>query len=646
MEKRLITAIILTIAFLLVYSKLMPPPPTVPQEEKQPPVSAPEPLASKPYEPAPHPVLPDISAEEAVIETGLYRAVLTGAGGGIKSFRLKEYSERFKPAAVIEREISGIDRRISKIISDILTIRNRSRSETNGERILELANREETLKTEQEFLNRSKEILLSLKQQTEERQRNIEALLSEIEAVKDLERESKLRERLRTEKGVELIPPSAAEARNYPPSLFLPSLNINTSSLIFKTNKDVVRLSDDNPAGEVVLEAVAEGGVQIRKIFSFRNDDYSINLRLEVENASRGRINEENPLISYYPAVGLMESVPARGVITGIVSYVDGRVATDTIGGRGARLKPGEPRVRQGAKGWIAIKGKYFAAALLPRGARCILTAEALAPDGKRISANLSGFSLERGDVFSETATLYLGPQKSEELEKADGSLKELIDFGFWSPVAKIIDFLLKAFYEFFNNYGLAIIALSLTVKVVFYPLTHKSFRAMHKMQEDMKSIQPKLNELKKKYGNNQAKLNKATMELYKKEGVNPMSGCKSGCFPMLLQMPVFFALYAVLNTSIDMRGAYFLGWITDLSLPDPLRILPIFMGISMFWQQKMTGTGGGGPQQEQAKMMQWMMPVMLTFIFFGLPAGIVLYWFSFNIFTSLQQLITKKHGA
>ena len=154
------------------------------------------------------------------------------------------------------------------------------------------------------------------------------------------------------------------------------------------------------------------------------------------------------------------------------------------------------------------------------------------------------------------------------------------------------------------------------------------------------------MEELKKKYGDNQQKLNKATMEMYRKEGVNPLSGCKSGCFPMLLQMPVFFALYVVLYNSIDLRGAHFIGWITNLSAPDPWRILPILMGISMFFQQKQTGMGsslGSSSQQDQQKMMKWMMPIFLTFIFFRLPAGVVLYWLSFNIFTSLQQMLIKK---
>ena len=141
-------------------------------------------------------------------------------------------------------------------------------------------------------------------------------------------------------------------------------------------------------------------------------------------------------------------------------------------------------------------------------------------------------------------------------------------------------------------------------------------------------------------------KLNKEIMALYRRRGVNPMASCQNGCLPLLLQMPVFFALYSILYNSIELRGTPFL-WLQDLSAKDPYYILPVLMGISMFIQQKLTGMGtGGGAQQEQAKMMAIMMPVFLTWIFASLPSGVVLYWFVFNLLTSLQQVLIKKKQA
>jgi YidC/Oxa1 family membrane protein insertase len=169
----------------------------------------------------------------------------------------------------------------------------------------------------------------------------------------------------------------------------------------------------------------------------------------------------------------------------------------------------------------------------------------------------------------------------------------------------------------------------------------------MQKMQQQMKTIQPEMDALRAKLKDNPQKLNKEIMELYRKRGVNPLASCQSGCLPMLLQMPVFFALYGVLYNSIELRGAPFLGWITDLSAKDPYYILPVLMGASMFVQQKLTGMGvASGPQQEQAKMMTMLMPVFLTWIFASLPSGVVLYWFVFNIATALQQLLIRKKQA
>ena len=258
------------------------------------------------------------------------------------------------------------------------------------------------------------------------------------------------------------------------------------------------------------------------------------------------------------------------------------------------------------------------------------------------MGVKISPFSIRRSGTFRAGFRIYIGPQKPEELKKAGESLGKIIDYGFWQPIAKVLDFLLKMFFGIVGNYGWAIVLLSLSVKIVFYPLTHRSFEGMRKMQEDMKKLEPKIKAIKEKYGSNQQKINKETMTLYRREGVNPMSGCK-GCFPMLLQMPVFFALYAVLYNSIDLRGAHFIWWIHDLSAADPFRVLPILMGISMFFQQKQTGMGTSPTQQDQQKMMSWRMPIFLTFIFFRLPAGVVRYWFSFNIFTSLQQLLIKR---
>ncbi len=643
MEKRLIAAILLTVVFLFLYTTLISPPeeqpeaPLAPREEVERPKAPPR--APDEFTPETRRGLPGAEGEDVIVETDLYRAIISTDGAGLKSFRLKNYEERWKPVEEMDRDISSVRDRISNTTSEILKLRTRMRNETNGERLSRLQEREEGIRQEQEHLEASLERLESLKQHVVNRRGQIAGLKEQLAAADDPASIDDLERQLAIEKGVELIPPGAE-----PPSIKFPSLNLFPNLKRFKADKEYLRVTDEDRS--VRFSSDEDAGTEVNKIFTFSNDNYAFGLDWSVTNRTGGKIEEQNMSIAYSPGVGLEESAPARGVITGIVSFIDGVVHTDKIAAGRSPISPETPKLRAGRNVWAAIKGKYFTAAMIPEFQHCILSAGTLPGGGKHMEITHPEIIIADGETFSAGVKIYIGPQAAEELAKADKSLPGIIDYGFWSPVAKVIDYLLSVFYGMVNNFGIAIIMLSLAVKIVFYPLTHKSFISMKKMQDDMKAIQPKIDELKKKYGNNQQKMNKAMMELYKKEGVNPMSGCKGGCFPMLLQMPVFFALYAVLNTSIDLRGAPFMWWISDLSLPDPMRILPILMGVSMFWQQKLTGGGAAGPQQEQAKMMQWMMPVMLTFIFFGLPAGIVLYWFSFNIFTSLQQMIIKKHGT
>jgi len=294
-----------------------------------------------------------------------------------------------------------------------------------------------------------------------------------------------------------------------------------------------------------------------------------------------------------------------------------------------------------GEPSWVVLENKYFIAGLAPsQPARSIVVEKD-----------------EEGDCWVSLDTtfrregeygfiLYLGPKHKQKLEALGIKLEEVIEYGLFGPISKLIAVILDFFYKWTHNYGWAIILLAFSTKIVFYPLTHRSFEAMKKMQDDMKLIQPELNELKEKYKGNPQKLNKETMDLYRRRGVNPLSGCKGGCLPLLLQMPVFIALYVVLHNSIELRGAPFFGWLSDLSVRDPYYVLPVLMGLSTIVQQKVTGMGGGGVQTEQTKMMMWMMPLFLIWIFARFPSGVVLYWFAFNVFTTLQQLLITKAKA
>jgi YidC/Oxa1 family membrane protein insertase len=239
-----------------------------------------------------------------------------------------------------------------------------------------------------------------------------------------------------------------------------------------------------------------------------------------------------------------------------------------------------------------------------------------------------------------------MGPKEIKTLKAANPKLAKAVNFGWFDVIAQPLLVCLKFFHRFLHNYGLAIILLTVLIKILFWPLTHKSYVSM----QAMKKLQPKMAKIREKYKDDKEKMNQEIMQMYRTHKVNPMGGC----LPMLLQIPVFFALYRVLYSSIAMRHAPFLWWINDLSAPDRLYVgftipylgglpvLTLLMGISMFVQQKMTPTSAD-PRQEK---MMLMMPVVFTVFFVNFPSGLVLYWLVNNILSIGQQYYINKKAA
>jgi YidC/Oxa1 family membrane protein insertase len=247
--------------------------------------------------------------------------------------------------------------------------------------------------------------------------------------------------------------------------------------------------------------------------------------------------------------------------------------------------------------------------------------------------------------VFSKvsvTHRLFVGPKDIDILKAQGNALEQSLDLGWFTVIAKPLLYTLKFFYNYVGNYGIAIIIITIILKALFFPLTHKSYKSMKGMQK----IQPEMTKLREKYKDDRDAMNKAVMELYREHKVNPMGGC----LPMVVQIPVFFALYKSLMFSIELRHAPFLLWITDLAGPDnlfgqllhvPMVIgpLPILMGISMFVQQKMTPSNMEPMQQK----MMLALPVVFTFMFLSFPSGLVLYWLVNNVLTIGQQMYINK---
>ncbi len=226
----------------------------------------------------------------------------------------------------------------------------------------------------------------------------------------------------------------------------------------------------------------------------------------------------------------------------------------------------------------------------------------------------------------------YIGPKEHKVLKAIDPVLTNAIEYGWFTFAAKPLFALLSWLHGIFGNWGWAIIALTAIIRAVLYPLTYKGMVSMQKM----KALAPQMKELKEKYGKDPQKLNAMTMELYKKHGANPLGGC----LPMLLQIPVFFALYRTLLNAVELQGAPWILWINDLSRMDPYYVLPILMGASMFLQQKITPNNFTDPMQE--KVFKYL-PVLFTFFFVTFPSGLVLYWFVNNLFSIAQQFIVNQ---
>ncbi len=221
----------------------------------------------------------------------------------------------------------------------------------------------------------------------------------------------------------------------------------------------------------------------------------------------------------------------------------------------------------------------------------------------------------------------YIGPKEWKLFSALDKKLDDVIEFGWFTFLAKPFFKVMLSIYHFVGNWGWAIVLFTLLVKIVLFPLSYKGLMSMQKL----KDLAPKMKELREKYGKDPAKMNQQMMALYKKHGANPMGGC----LPMLLQIPIFFALYRVLLNADELQGAPWIGWITDLSRQDPYYILPILMGVTMFLQQKITPNTMTDPMQQ--KIFQWL-PVLMTFFFLTFPSGLVLYWLVNNILTIAQQ--------
>ncbi|RZI44479.1 membrane protein insertase YidC [Herbaspirillum sp. HC18] len=387
---------------------------------------------------------------------------------------------------------------------------------------------------------------------------------------------------------------------------------------------------DGNKELQLVLES-EQGGVKLVKTFTFHRGDYTIDIKHDVINNSGAPINP-----SLYMQLVRDGNKPEGeskfySTFTGPVVFTDAEKYQKM---EFADIEKGKNNHATKANdGWVALVQHYFVSAILPpeNTPREIYT--------KKVDNNLYSIgtilpmgTVAPGATASMASRLYSGPQESATLEKLAPGLDLVKDYGWLTIVAKPIFWLMNQIHKVLGNWGWTIIVLTILIKLAFFPLSAASYRSMAKM----KTVTPKMTAIRERFKSDPQKMNQAMMELYRTEKINPLGGC----LPIVVQIPVFIALYWVLLASVEMRNAPWLGWIHDLASPDPFYILPVVMAVSMFIQTKLNPTP---PDPVQAKVMM-IMPVVFSVMFFFFPAGLVLYWVVNNILSIAQQwVITKK---
>ncbi len=365
-------------------------------------------------------------------------------------------------------------------------------------------------------------------------------------------------------------------------------------------------------------------GITLKKTYHLEGDSYAIGLEQQVVNGTAQKLAGSLQLVLANRLPG--KDADSRFEEYGPVAFAEKGLET----GKAADIAKSPKTFGKGLL-WGGFADKYFLTAVLSVNgsiASYIVQQRNMVIDSMVISPPLS---IEPGMAVTLTNKVYVGPKDLDVLRSIGSKLEEVIDFGWFSMLAKPLLYTLKYFYRYVNNYGVSIIIITIILKVLFFPLTHKSYKSMKEMQK----LQPKMNAIKEKFKNDRDAMNQAVMELYKTHKVNPLGGC----LPMIVQIPVFFALYKALMYSIELRQAPFFMWILDLSAKDPFYVTPIIMGATMFIQQKMTPTT---MDPMQAKIML-SLPIVFTFMFLNFPSGLVLYWLVNNILTIAQQAYINK---
>ena len=372
-----------------------------------------------------------------------------------------------------------------------------------------------------------------------------------------------------------------------------------------------------------------KGGVRLEKTYFLSDGSYVVEVEHRITQISTQ--GAANPLVLYSELVRDGTAVSDSefySTFTGPALYTDKEKFTKIDFSDIEKNKANIPRqIPAGEPGWVAMVQHYFASAWLPsdKTVRDVYVGK-VEQNLYRIGLQTPLNPLAAGASHIEKTRLFIGPQEETLLEKIAPGFDLIKDYGYLTVIAKPIFWLLEQIHSYVANWGWAIVILTLLIKLLFFPLSAASYKSMARMKE----VQPRLMTLREQLKGDPQKLNRAMMDLYKQEKINPLGGC----LPVVVQIPVFIALYWVLLSSVEMRNAPWILWINDLSVPDRFYILPVIMAVSMYVQVKLNPTP---PDPLQAKIMMWM-PIVFSVMFFFFPAGLVLYWVVNNILSIAQQ--------
>ena len=400
----------------------------------------------------------------------------------------------------------------------------------------------------------------------------------------------------------------------------------------FKSQQTAYALNANQNELVVTLEGKTPNGLTAYKDFTFKKGSYLIDITYRIKN-------EQSHVWNGYMSTQLLRKAPAEdksspmhvGSYTGASYSNPAHHRYQKVTFKDMDKHNLDVDVKNG---WIAMQQRYFLTAFIPDTNINNNFYTRSSQDSYTIGIVSKPIVLKPLEEQRIQTQLYVGPEIADDLKQIAPSLDLTIDYGWLWFVASFLFSLMKWIYGFVGNWGWSIVLVTLIVKIAFYRLQSKSYRSM----AGMRQLQPKLQALRERYGDDKAKISQATMELYRQEKVNPLSGC----LPLIVQFPVMIALYWVMIESVELRQAPFILWIQDLAAPDPYHVLPLIMGITMFIQQKLNPAP---PDPMQAKIMMFF-PVLLTVLFWNFPSGLVLYWTVNNTLTVLQQwYITKKFG-